>query len=96
MHVVTRSPTARRDLSGIWDFIARDNPTAADKLLSEIDSKCQMLAGNPQLGEQWPELGDGIRFFTIRKTWVILYRSTTTGIDLVRVLHGSRDIPSLF
>jgi plasmid stabilization system protein ParE len=29
-------PEVRRDLDEIWDFIAADNPAAADRLITEI------------------------------------------------------------
>jgi toxin ParE1/3/4 len=96
MPEITRSPAARRDLDGLWDVIAEHDPAAAEKLLRTIEQKCRLLAGNPLLGEAWPELGENIRFFTVRRTWVIIYRPADDGIELVRVVHGARDIPSLF
>ena len=45
------SPLARRDLSQIWDYIAEDNPVAADRVLREIDAQCRQLARSPELGE---------------------------------------------
>ena len=48
------------------------------------------------LGEAWPELGENVRFFSVRKTHVILYRPAEDGIELVRIVSGARDIPSLF
>jgi len=96
MPEVIRSPAALRDLDELWDVIARENPAAAEKVLRTIEQKCRLLAGNPMLGEAWPELGEDIRFFTVRRTWVIIYRPADEGIELVRVVHGARDIPSLF
>lgn len=93
---IIRSPAARRDLDELWDDIARDNPPAAERLLRAIGETCEMLAGNPLLGEEWPELGEEIRFFTVRRNYVILYRPAEDGIKVVRVVNAVRDIPSLF
>jgi plasmid stabilization system protein ParE len=49
------SRSARRDLDGIWDYIAADDPAAAERMLRRIDAQCQQLAASPDLGERWPE-----------------------------------------
>jgi plasmid stabilization system protein ParE len=39
-------PEVRRDLDEIWDFIAADNPEAADRLVAEIvDAIDPLLVG---------------------------------------------------
>lgn len=95
MPTVFRSPSARRDLDEIWDYIAQDNPDAADRVLDEIDYKCQMLARQPLLGEPRDELIQRLRGITAGK-YVIYYRPVGDGIDVVRVLHAARDHGPLF
>jgi toxin ParE1/3/4 len=41
---------ARTDLDAIWDYIAADNPDAADALLQRIGNILRMLAENPRAG----------------------------------------------
>jgi toxin ParE1/3/4 len=54
-----------------------------------------LLAGNPEIGRLRPELSvQGLRSFPVQ-THVIFYLAQQDGIEVVRVLHGSRDIPSL-
>jgi plasmid stabilization system protein ParE len=47
---LVRTRRARQDLVEIWQYIAADNPTAADALLDRIDESCRRLAEHPQLG----------------------------------------------
>ncbi len=87
---VHRTPDAIADLDGIWDYIARDSPRAADLVLDELNDRFALLAGNPEIGELQPTLADGnYRRFTHR-SYVVYYRPQENGIVIVRVLHGAR------
>jgi toxin ParE1/3/4 len=88
---ILHTPDALGDLDDIWDYIAQDNVTAADKLLDDLQSRFELLAANPELGELQPLLSDGkYRRFCFRK-YVIYYRPLSDGIVLARVLHAARD-----
>jgi toxin ParE1/3/4 len=88
---ILRTPDALQDLDDIWDYIAQDSVTAADKLLDQLQGRFEVLAANPELGELQPLLVDGTyRRFCFRK-YVIYYHPLEDGIVLVRVLHGSRE-----
>jgi plasmid stabilization system protein ParE len=39
-----KSPQTEIDLTAIWDYIAKDNPRAADTLLVRIEATFDMLA----------------------------------------------------
>ena len=86
-----RSAEAEEDLIKIWLDIARDNPAAADKMLRHIDEKFVLLAANPKLGRALPELREGMRRWPIGQ-YLILYREITGGVEIVRVVHGKRDL----
>ena len=86
---------ARSDLDKIWDYIARHNPTAADRLMDQIETQCQRLAAAPQLGRQRPHYAAGLCSYRVRK-YLIFYFVTATGIEIARVLHGARDLPKIF
>jgi toxin ParE1/3/4 len=53
------------------------------------------LAGHPNLGRSRDELEEGIRSFPVGK-YVIFYRVIPAGVEIVRVLHGSRDLNAIF
>ena len=89
------SAAARTDLDEIWFYIAQDNVQAADKLIKAIISKFPKLATMPLLGRKRPELLSKLRSFPISR-YVIFYIPMKNGIQVVRVLHGARDIPPLF
>jgi toxin ParE1/3/4 len=92
---ILRTPEAIADLDDIWDYIARDNPAAADGMLDELNDRFELLSDNPEIGELQPKLADGAyRRFTCRNH-VIYYRPLKEGIVLVRVLHGARDHEAL-
>ena len=95
MAKVLRKPQAEADLIEIWTFIAQDSPTRADMLLDEIDEKLQTLAQSPFIGIARNELGPKIRSFPIGN-YVLFYQPIEDGIEIIRVLHGARDIEALF
>jgi len=95
MSVVLRTSQAGLDLTEIALFIARNNPAAADRWLETIDEKCAMLAKMPHLGRLRPELAPELRSFPVGR-YVIFYRPASDGIEVIRVLHGARDIPAVF
>jgi len=92
---VLRKPQAEADLIEIWTYIAQDSPTRADKLLDEIDEKSQTLAQSTFIGKARDELGSKIRSFPIGN-YVLFYQPIEDGIEIIRVLHGARDIEALF
>lgn len=95
MPVVLLTSQAERDRLEIILTIAEDNPLAADRLLDAIDEKCRLLARTPELGRKRFELAAGLRSLAIGN-YVIFYRPAAEGIQVIRVLHGARDIPGQF
>ena len=95
MPIIIKRPRARSDLSEIWDYIAADNDTRADAFVDLIDQKFQALAGHPNLGRSRDELEEGLRSFPVGK-YVIFYRVIPEVVEIVRVLHGSRDLNAIF
>jgi toxin ParE1/3/4 len=89
------TPLAERDLEEIWFFIAQDDPTAADRLLDLLEQKYKLLAHNPHMGPARPDIAKELRYHPVG-SYLLLYRIISGGIELVRVVHGARDLPSLF
>jgi toxin ParE1/3/4 len=91
------SGDARQDLSELWDWIAADNPRAADQLMEDILSACDCLADQPDMGSQRPQwLGPPFRFFVVRRSYWVIYDSESRPPEVLRVLHASRDLAGLF
>lgn len=51
---ITRTSRARLDLIEIWQFIADDNETAADRFLDRIEEALAILGDNPHAVDQHP------------------------------------------
>ncbi len=89
------SASARADLDDIWFYIAQDDAAAADKFIHTIIGKFPKLAEWPDIGRERTELMANLRSLVVGR-YVIFYRRITNGIEVVRVLHGARDLPPLF
>ena len=100
---VRKREAAKRDLIAQWLWYAENaNIETADRFLSAADSTAMMLAGQPESGIQIfvrkPEL-QGIRRFPVTDGFekiLLFYFPLQDGIDLVRVVHGNRDLERLF
>ena len=98
---INKTPAAQQDLRELACHIATDNLEAALRFLDAAEAALQQLAQMPLLGEachfQTPEAA-GIRLWMIPRfpNYLLFYRPTKQGIDIIRVLHAARDITSLF
>jgi len=95
MSTVVMRPRALADLAEIWAYIADDSPDQADAFVDLVDSKFQALSRRPRLGRRRPELSPDIRSLAVGR-YVVFYLPLSHGIEVVRVLQGSRDIESIF
>ena len=95
MAEVTLGPQAEQDLLEIWLYIADDQSIHADRFLDRLETAAQRLAAFTEIGMDRPELGEGLRSFPVER-YILYYRSRPDGIEVVRVLHASRDITPLF
>jgi toxin ParE1/3/4 len=91
---VVLSTAAELDLADIWDHIAQDNRPAANRILDLIQARLQSIARFPKIGAAYPEVADDLRCYWVGN-YAIFYRLRPTAVEIARVLHGARDIPSL-
>jgi len=96
MAQVLRTSQAEVDLLEIWVYIAESGfPDTADRFLDLIDGKCRAIATFPEMGQARPTLAPNLRSFSVAN-YLLFYRPAKDGIEVVRVLHGARDIEALF
>jgi toxin ParE1/3/4 len=95
MPKVVRHPEARIDLVEIALHIGRKSQDAALRLLDRLEAKFELLSSHPEMGELREDLAPKLRTFHVG-SYAIFFRATENGIEVVRVLHASRDIESLF
>ncbi|WP_310487516.1 type II toxin-antitoxin system RelE/ParE family toxin [Chamaesiphon sp. VAR_69_metabat_338] len=95
---------AKQDLRDIWRGLAEySGLSVVDSTLANIESKFRVLVQFPSsgrsrsvsVGESRDELLVGLRSYPAGD-FVIFYQILETTVEVVRVLHGRRDIDSIF
>ena len=83
--------SARADLAAIADHTARQWGAAqTDAYLGALETRLDLLAAQPLLGHERPELAEGIRSFPV-ESHVVYYVRATVGIVVLRILHKRQD-----
>ncbi len=89
---ISFEPAARDELNDIFEWIAKDSPGAARRLIRRIEEKIGLLAvpnlaylGRPGLVEGTREL--------IENPYIIIYKvdERSREIVVISVVHGARD-----
>src|SRR5689334_6322404 len=88
------SPLASADLREIHDHIAEQDLDAALDAITRLELACEKLAKMPEMGRRRKELGRTIRSLAVGR-YVIFYRIVKDGVEIIRVLHGARDIKTI-
>ena len=89
------TPAARQDLGDIAAYIAEENPVAARRVLAKLRHAMRRLAQAPGLGHLREDLADEpLRFWPVY-SYLITYRPETTPLQVIRVLHGARDVKAI-
>src|SRR5882762_8425684 len=91
-------PQARRDLLDIYVIIGLDNPTAAERLYTAIETEANALRHFPRLGRRRPEIRPTVRML-VEGPYLILFEmhpDTDEGQVDIRVVDGRRDLTNLF
>ncbi len=89
------SPESRLDLLEIATFIARDNPARARSFVTELETVCSNLVAHPEIGMLRPELHGRLRMLPHGR-YLIFYQMLQDTVRIERILHGARNISSLF
>lgn len=83
---------ANRDLDCIWEYIASDNPIAANRVDEELHAAMKLLAEFPGMGHTRADVSDPRYLFWPVYSYVIAYRIEAEALLVVRVIHGARNI----
>lgn len=85
---------AAGDLREIWEFVAEDSFTAADRLLEEFFRTFRKHAEMPGMGHKREDLTHRDVLFWALYSYLIIYRSSPP-LRVVRIIHAKRDVKRL-
>ena len=90
------SPRARRELREAAEWIAEDNPAAAEALLQAAIQAANMITGRPGLARLRLDLAtDRFRFWPLRGfSYILVFDVERSPPVVARIVHQSRDLPA--
>jgi len=98
---IHRRLKVRQDLVDTFRYYAREAGfRVAQRFFAQAEATFARLAGTPGMGTRYehdhPALAD-LRFFPVSRfrKYLVFYRPVADGIEVVRVLHGARDIHAI-
>jgi toxin ParE1/3/4 len=100
MAKINKRPIVIRDLIQQATYIAEDNLEAGERFLVAAEETFQSLGRMPEIGKlcgfSLPQLS-GIRQYPIKgfRNYLIFYRAIDSEIEVLRVLHGARDLEEI-
>lgn len=95
MRRVTRTALAEQDYREIVEYLAEHHEPAADRFAAELADCVRLLAGQPGPGRPRDDLGARVRS-TVVGRYVVFFRAAADELVILRIPHGSRDIPQTF
>lgn len=91
MAAVSRTRLAGLDLFEILGELDSRDSARANRYAGLFDAKIEALARFPEMGRPRPEFGADVRS-TLVKPYVVFYRHRGETVQILRVIHGSRDL----
>ncbi len=86
---------ASQKLNEIAERFAETNLDAGERFFGEFNQKCEQLVAFPNSGKSYTAIRPGLRGIPL-EGYIIFYRVLNDGIEILRVVSGRRNLPSLF
>lgn len=83
-------PEAEIDLDEIWEYIAADNISAADRVIADIHQSLEALVPFPHRGHRRPDLTTRPLRFILVRDYLIAYAPDKKPLWIIAVMHGHR------
>jgi toxin ParE1/3/4 len=83
------SSLAESDILAIWEYIARDNISAADRLIDRFTETFERIAQFSESGALFEHPKGEFRISVVAP-YLVFHRVIGDEVDIVRVLHGAR------
>ena len=80
-------------LLGIYEYIARNSPVYAKRVVDRITRRSEQIAEFPLSGRKVPEYKTEDIREIIEKPYRIIYRIKSDKIDILAVIHGAKLLP---
>jgi plasmid stabilization system protein ParE len=89
------SPEAIQDIAEALVYLDDESPDVADKLQADLMDAFEHLTAWPDTGHSRSDLtSEPVRFWKSDR-YLIVYRVANRAVQIVAVLHASRDIPEI-
>jgi toxin ParE1/3/4 len=85
---------AIQDLRDLRDYIAADSESHAAQFIASIIKGAERLTTFPMIGRIVPEAGSEDIREILYRSYRIIYRVKDERVDVLAVIHGSRDVSS--
>ncbi len=97
MGIYSIADSAAADINNLWDEYVERGGSAdkADQLIDEFLKNFQNLADFPNIGKPRSYLQAGTFALPYQK-YIIFYRKSADGVNIVNVLDGRRDLERYF
>lgn len=80
---------AARQLDGVGEYVAKDNPKAATRLLKSIRQSANMLKQNPFMGRRTEF--DDVRELVVHPNYLLSYRVSSDVVEILQVWHVAQN-----
>ncbi|WP_292831757.1 type II toxin-antitoxin system RelE/ParE family toxin [Nostoc sp. JL33] len=77
------------------DYFAETSVEAGERFFSEFNRKCQQLVAFPNSGKSYAKIRPDLRGVSLQG-YIVFYKVLDDGIEILRVVSGRRNFPSLF
>ena len=84
-----------RSLNEIADYFTEYSVESGESFFRSFNLKCQQLINFPNSGKSYATIRPELRGLSL-DGYVIFYRILDDGIEILRVVSGRRNFPSLF
>lgn len=85
--------TAVDHLQAIHDYFAQNSPTYARRIVDRLTRRSAQIAALPRSGQLVPEYGDDAIREVYERPFRIIYRVLPDQIDILAVIHGTKQLP---
>lgn len=98
---IFKRPQAERDIEEAFVYIAEDNLDVAVYFLAAVEDSIEQLAQFPLIGKQrsfTDKRFQHIRMWRVKDytDYLIFYQVVDDRIEIIRMVHGSRDLNEMF